>query len=100
MPFVRRIGVCIDEADHHAIDVLRAECRGNRFQLLFRERHVNHAVRPHPLLHLEAQVARHQGRWEIGMDIVDLGADLAADFQQVAKALRGHHGDLAATPLD
>ena len=99
-PLVRWIGIGVYEADDHTVDILCAKCGCDDLELVFRQRQMNHTVRPHPLLHLEAQVSRHQGRRVVGMDIVNLGAGLTADLQEVAKAFGGHDGDRAAAPLD
>ena len=59
------------------------------------ERRLDLAVVAHALGHLQAQVARHQGRRLVGLDVVEVGPLLAADLQQVAEAVGGDQAGLA-----
>ena len=54
----------------------------------------------HAFGHFEPQVARHQNRRFVDLDVVEVGPLLPADLQQVAEALGGDQAGLDATMLD
>ena len=58
------------------------------------------AVVAHALRHLQPQVARHQHRRLVGLEVVEVGALLPADLQQVAEAVGGDQPGLHAAMLD
>ncbi len=62
--------------------------------------HFDRAVVPHPLRHLDAQVARHQHRRLVGLQVVEVGPLLPADLQQVAEPVGGDQPGAHAAMLD
>ena len=62
--------------------------RGGAHRVLI-ERRLDLAGVAQALGHLEPQVARHQGRGLVGLEVVEVGPLLAADLEQVAEAVGG-----------
>ena len=97
---VRRADEAIEEADRHRLcpGVTQAtHCRAER---RFIQRRFHRAVVAHALGHFQAQVARHQRRGLVGLQVVQVGAFLPTDLQQVAKTLGGDQPGLHTAMLD
>ena len=77
----------VKEADRDGLDAGVAQRAHRRAQRRFVERDLDAAVVAHALRHFQAQVARHQHRRLVGLQVVQVGALLPADLQQVAKAV-------------
>ena len=58
------------------------------------------SARGDPLLHLEAPLARHEGRRLVAVEVVHVGPDLAPDLEEVTEAGRRDEDHLPAPALD
>ena len=90
----------VEEAHRHRLHAGVAQpthCRAERCLI---QRRFHRAVVAHALGHFQAEVARHQRRRLVGLQVVQVGALLPADLQQVAKAVGGDQPGLHAAMLD
>ncbi len=83
--FVGRIAKTIEIANADGFDALVAQLRDEPADKSFVQRFQHAAVGGHALGHIETQMARHQRFGQIEIEIVELVAVLAADFNGVAK---------------
>ena len=93
-----RIGM--EEADDHAVHPFVPEHPRELAKPRLVEGAVHRPVGEPSLRYLEAQRALDEGLRMIEVDVVDPGAGLAADLEEVAEPLAGDEGDLAAAALD
>ena len=95
------LGVQIGEQEPHCAGFGAAIAhRGDhRFDIAVIQRPDDFAARADAFGNLEAVFARHQGGRIVGLEVIHLGPDLAADLQQVAKSGRGHQCDMRAFAL-
>ena len=85
-----------DRASLHAVGHRRVDGVGDGFG----GRRLEHRAIGHdPLGQFHPAFPRHQGAGKISLQIVAVGADLAADFQQVAEPLGGNQADDATATL-
>ena len=90
----------MQEADGHTVDILGRQSATDFADAVFVKRYMCATISAAPFAHLEAQPPRDQGLGKVKMNIVDLGADLPADLQQVSEALAGDNRHLADLALD
>ena len=88
-PFVIRIGEAVQKADCHRLGAARCERLDRAIEARLVERNEDIALRIDPLAHRKAQPPRHQGRWQVDVDVVLLEAVLVADFDHIAEAFGG-----------
>ena len=100
LPLMRRVGVGVQEDDCRRGDALGLQPRCGREHGLFVERNAHAAVDGHPLRHLQAQAARHQGRRLDDADVVELVLALAPDLERVAETLGRDEPGRCALALD
>jgi hypothetical protein len=90
----------MQEADHHRLDPFLSQAAHRRAHLVDRERFQHRALGVEPLAHLEAPASGHQGRRLLEVHVVEPGADLAADLQDVAEAPGHEHAHARDLALD
>ncbi len=90
----------VEEADDDRLHPRRLQLPGGEPQGFLVEGGLDGSVVPQPLRDLEAQFARDQHRRLIGLHVVELGALLAADLQEVAEAIGGDEPGRRAAVLD
>ena len=98
---VRRMRVGMEETNGHRLHPAVPQRRGQRGQLVIRERHRDPAVGEDSLRHLEPEVAGHERRHP-GRDVepVELLAALPGDLQHVPEAPRRDERGTGVPALD
>jgi hypothetical protein len=99
-PFVRGIGVAVDQADGDRGQPRRLDAPCDVAHRILVQRRLHRAVPKHPLGHLEYVLARHQRHRPVGIVVIEVPALLAPDQQHVAKAARGDQAGGQALALD
>ncbi len=97
---VRRANEAVEETHCHGLRsgvTQTTHCRAERRLI---QRRFHRAVVTHALGHFQAEIARHQRRGLVSLQVVQVGALLPADLQQVAETLGGYQPGLRATMLD
>ena len=90
----------VQEADRDRLHPGLAQPPHRRAHRRLVQRDLDAAVVAHAFRHLQAQIARHQRRRLVGLQVVQVGPLLPADLQQVAKPVRGDQPGLHAAMLD
>ena len=96
---VGRIGVGMEQADRHGLDAFGLEAFDDRRQAGEVQRLALGALVGHPARHLSAQVARDEGLWLEIVQVEEIRAVAAGDFQRIAEAFGGDQPDLDALAL-
>jgi hypothetical protein len=99
-PLVRRVEIAEQKTDRTRFGAGSAHLVDHLRELRPIDRGADGAVGEDPLGQLEAMRARHQRRRIVGIEVVHVRPDLAADLQQVAKSSGGDQSDPAAGALD
>ena len=87
-----------EQADRDRLDLGSRQTRDRLLQRARVERD-EHPFRPHALAHREAELARDERRGLVRGEVVERGAVLAADLENVAEPLGGDERRTRAAPL-
>ena len=94
------VQVGVQEADHHRLHALVPQAAHRRAHLADVERLQHASLGVETLADLEAPSPGHQRRRLLQMHVVEPGADLPADLQDVAEAARHEHAHARRLALD
>jgi len=97
---VRRVLERIEQAHGDRLDAEAGHLAHRLARLRLVQRREHAAVGAQAFVHLEAPFARHQRLGHLGEGVVGGVADLAPEFQHVAKAARGDEAGARALALD
>ena len=92
-----RIGVRVEKANRHRLDPFVVEGPGGRVHVPFVEGSQNFTGAVDALRDLKAQVSGNQGDRPIRIPVVELGASLSADFQNVTEPPCRYESAMGAT---
>ena len=90
--FMGGMGIGVKKTDGDGADVFSSNCFGNCCERREIKRNQDIAIDGHALLHRKAQVAGHQGRGAVDVEIIVIEALLVALLDHIAEPFRGDEG--------
>ena len=99
-PFVRGVGVAVDQPHRDGLHPLRLERREERAHRILLQRDEDASAVVDPLFHGEPEAARHQGLRTVDPDVVLLEAVLVRHLERVAVPRRDDQRGARAPALD
>ena len=97
---VARVDVGIEESDGDRLHACALECvRGGAYRILI-ERGLDAPIIPQALRHLDPEMPPDEQGRLVALQVVEMGAALASDLQQITETLRGDQAGRCAAMLD